>query len=243
MPWYEEWFDREEYELVYPHRNMAEAARCVDLIERVVQPAEGAEILDVACGRGRHARVLARRGYRVTGIDLSSRAVAAARERAEAEGLDVTFEQQDMREAYCAGCADGVVNLFSSFGYFEREEDHREAIKAMATALYSGGWLVQDFMNAPYVTSTLIPEDARTEGDIEIHQRRWIDAGRINKEITLRRDGRQRTFRESVRLLTLDDFRRLYAAAGLKLVQTFGGYDGRPHTDGAPRLILHARKG
>ncbi len=240
MPWYEQWFDHDEYEQVYPHRDLAEAERCVDLIERTVHPTEGAEILDVGCGRGRHARVLARRGYRVTGIDLSARAVDTARRRAVEEGLEITFTQQDMRVTRCRACFDGVVNLFSSFGYFEEEKDHERALRAMAEALRPNGWLVQDFMNAPHVRKTLVPEDTRTEDGLAIRQRRRITGGRIEKEIALRRNGHEKTFRESVRLLTLADFRRLYAAAGLELKDTFGHYDGRPHTDDSPRLILYA---
>lgn len=241
MSWYEDWFGRDEYELVYQQRDETEARQVIDLLERVAAPDEGATVLDVGCGRGRHARVLARRGYRVTGIDLSARSIEEARRRAEAEGLSIHFKQQDMRKPFCEECADGVVNLFSSFGYFEDEADHRRALRAMSAVLRPGGWLFQDFLNAPQVRQTLVPEDRRTEDGYTIHQRRWIEDGRINKEITLRRNGQEQTFHESVRLLALEDFRRLYAAAGLRLIDTFGGYDGRPHTDEAPRLILYAR--
>lgn len=242
QPWYEEWFDRDEYELVYPHRNEEEAEACIDLLERTVEPASRAEVLDVGCGRGRHARVLARRGYLVTGIDLSERAIEQARERAAEEGLTIAFEQQDMREPYCTYCFDGAVNLFSSFGYFEEERDHARAVQAMAAALRTGGWLFQDFMNAPHVKRTLVAEDTRAADGLEIHQKRWIEDGRINKEITIRRGDDARTFTESVRLLTLEDFQRLYAEAGLELEATFGGYDGRMHSDESPRLILYARR-
>lgn len=239
--WYETWFDHDAYEWVYPHRDRAEAERSVDLIERVATPAPGASVLDVGCGRGRHARALARRGYRVTGLDLSARAIAQARQRADEEGLDVRFLQHDMREPYSHACTDGLVNLFSSFGYFEAERDHRRAVCAMAEALVPGGWLVQDFMNAAYVRDHLVPEDERTEGDLTIRQRRWIADGRIEKEIHLRKNGQEKTFRESVRLLTLDDFVAFYEAAGLRLEATYGDYDGRPHAADSPRLILYAR--
>lgn len=240
--WYEDWFDRDEYELVYNQRDLAEAAEAIDLLERAAAPAEGAKILDVGCGRGRHARTLARRGYRVTGIDLSARAIETARRRAAEEGLEATFAQQDMREPFCQACADGVVNLFSSFGYFEDEGDHARALRAIAQALRPGGWFFQDFMNAPHVRQTLVPEDERRSDGRTIRQRRWIEDGRINKEITLSQNGHAQTFRESVRLLTLADFERLYAVVGLELIETFGSYDGRPHADDAPRLILYARK-
>ena len=242
MSWYKEWFDRDEYELVYHRRDDTEAEKVIDLIERVAQPAPGATILDVGCGRGRHARSLARRGYRVTGIDLSERALERARRRAAEEGVTVTFRRGDMREPVCEACFDGVVNLFTAFGYFEDDAEHLRTIRAMTTALKPGGWLFQDFLNAPFVARTLIPEDTRVEDGIRIRQRRVIEDGRINKRIELHKNGKTLTFCESVRLLTLDDFRRFYDAAGLELMDTFGDYDGRPHTDASPRLILFARK-
>lgn len=240
--WYEEWFDRDEYELVYDQRDEREAERVIDLLERIVRPAPRSTILDVGCGRGRHARSLARRGYRVTGVDLSPRAVRTARQRAAAEGLDVRFERADMREPVCRACFDGVVNLFTAFGYFEADADHLRTIRAVATALRPGGWLFQDFLNAPYVAARLVPHDTREHDGTLIEQRRWIEDQRVNKTIHIHQNGDTRTFYESVRLLTLDDFKSLYEKAGLDLVRTFGDYDGRPYADDAPRLILYARK-
>ncbi len=245
--WYEDWFGRDEYELVYHERGEAEAERMVDLLERVARPAAGAAVLDVGCGRGRHARVLARRGYRVTGIDLSEDVLAQARTRADDEGLVLTFRRSDMREPACDACFDGVINLFTTFGYFEDEADHLRAVRAMAAALRPGGWLFQDFLNASYVRSHLVPEDAHVHAGVEIRQQRWIADGRIGKRITLHdrhapRNGTRGPFFESVRLLTLDDFRALYAAAGLTLSATFGDDDGAPHGPASPRLILYAHK-
>ena len=240
--WYKEWFDREEYELVYQERDEDEAVRLVRLIEQTVHPEPGARVLDMARGRGRHARVLARRGYRVTGVDLSRRAVLRAEQDAEAEGLSIRFIRADMREPVGRAEYDGVVNLFTAFGYFEKPEDHHRALQSMVEALKPGGWFVQDYLNAPYVLHNLRPEDQRTEGSVHIVQRRWVENDWVNKTIRLERGSETYTFRESVRLFTLDDFRQMYAAVGLETQETFGDYDGRPHSPEAPRLILFARK-
>ncbi|MDX1419023.1 MAG: methyltransferase domain-containing protein [Rubricoccaceae bacterium] len=247
MPWYEDWFDADAYELVYDQRDLDEAERLADLIERAVQPAPRSDVLDVGTGRGRHARVFARRGYRVTGLDLSANAVATARARAEAEGLtpgQIVFVQGDMRLPHFQARFDGVLNLFTSFGYFDDDADHQRAVQAMADALKPGGWLVQDFLNAPHVRAHLVPQSEKRVDGVHVRQERWIADDHVHKRIMLTPgDGQDPlTYTEHVRLLTRDDFARMYAAAGLRLVQTWGDYDGGPHSAESPRLILHAEK-
>jgi SAM-dependent methyltransferase len=243
MAWYEDWFGSEAYTLVYQHRDEDEAADLIDLLEEAVDPADEARILDMGCGRGRHARLLARRGYDVVGVDLSPRAVAEARAQADDEGLDVTFQTGDMRDPVCSACFDGVTNLFTAFGYFEADADNKQALAAMTQALRPGGWFVQDFLNAPHVIDTLVPEDTQTVNGLTVRQERWVDDGRIEKEITITsEEGDRKTFHESVRLFTLYDLKRLYDAVGLELKETFGDYDGATYTPSSPRLILHAEK-
>lgn len=246
MAWYEDWFDSADYELVYDRRDLTEAERVADLIERTVHPEAGANVLDVGTGRGRHARVLARRGYRVTGLDLSANAIATAQRRAAEERLtpeQIVFVQGDMRLPHFQQRFDGVVNLFTSFGFFDDDADHQRTIRAMASALKPGGWLVQDFLNAPYVRAHLVPEDEKTVDGVHVRQERWLDGERVKKRITITNGTADpHTFTESVHLLTRDDFAQMYAAAGLRLTHTFGDYNGAPRTDQSPRLILMAEK-
>lgn len=239
--WYADWFDRSEYHLVYKARDDADARKLEALIHRVTGLPIGARILDMACGRGRHSRLLAERGYHVTGIDLSQASIADARSMAARLGLEIDFQTGDMRDAACEACFEMVVNLFTSFGYFENKADDQRAIDAMAGSLVARGWLVQDFLNADYVVANLVPSDERREGDLIIKQRRWVESGRLRKSITLEEYGESKVFHESVRLLGVDDFKRFYAAAGLEIVHIFGDYDGASFGDDAPRLILFSR--
>ncbi|WP_022835959.1 class I SAM-dependent methyltransferase [Salisaeta longa] len=242
MAWYETWFGSELYQQVYAHRDAAEAAQLVDLIEATARPSAAARVLDVGCGHGRHARALARRGYRVTGVDLSEDAIRDAKRQAAAEGLSIDFRTGDMRVPVCRGCFDGVVNLFTAFGYFADDADNQQALAAMTTALRPGGWFVQDFLNAPQVRATLAPESVDTVAGHTVRQRRWIADGRVHKTITVGTNGASTTYRESVRLYTRDDFRQMYEAVGLTLVDTFGSYEGAPYDATQPRLILCARR-
>jgi hypothetical protein len=92
------------------------------------------------------------------------------------------------------------------------------------------------------VIDTLSPEDTDTTNGLTVTQRRWIDDGRIHKEIHLDDGDHQETYRESVRLFTLDDLTTLYDEVGLDLIDVYGNYDGAPYTPASPRLILVARK-
>lgn len=242
MTWYEQWFDRDEYDLVYGERDAAEHPGVVDLVLAIARPAEGARILDVGCGRGRHALGFARRGYRVTGLDLSARAIRQARERARDAALGVRFVQGDMREVVEPGGFDLVVNLFTAFGYFEDPADHQRAVGAMAASLAPGGVLVQDFLHAAHVRRHLPSDDERRIGDTVLRQRRWVEENRVKKEILFERGDASHAFVESVALLEPEAFERMYADAGLAMFDRRGSYGGEPFGDHSPRLILFARR-
>jgi SAM-dependent methyltransferase len=241
-PWYAQWFDRSEYETVYAARDDAEAALTIGRIVETTSLPKGSDVLDVACGRGRHARAFARLGYRVTGIDLSPRAIETARRITRQEQLDVDFQEGDMRASPCAHCFDMVVNLFTSFGYFDRDEDNLKSVRAMARAIKKNGWLVQDFMNVDQVVADLVPVDERREGALRVVQRRWVEGPRLVKEITLKQAGSpDQVFTESVRLFRLKDFEEMYRAAGLTIQQVRGDFQGAEFTPDSPRLIMYAR--
>lgn len=243
MPWYDGWFDSDAYTLVYAHRDQTDAEQALNLVESTLHPAPEARVLDVGCGRGRHAIQLAQRGYRVTGIDLSEPSVQEARQSAAAHDVPAIFDVRDMRDPVCEACFEGVVNLFTTFGYFDDDAENQRALQAMRTALVPGGWLVQDFLNAPQVRASLVPEDEQTRNGVHIRQERWIADGRIHKRITLTpEDGEAETYRESVRLFTRADLEAMYRAVGLRPTHAFGHYDGRPHTEESPRLILMAER-
>jgi SAM-dependent methyltransferase len=137
---------------------------------------------------------------------------------------------------------DGVVNLFTTFGYFDDDVESQRAIDAMATALRPDGWIVQDFLNPPHVARTLVERDQQQRDGVQIVQERWIEGGRVHKAIHLDGGTQSETFRESVRLFSRDDFADMYARAGLEIEQVFGDYDGAPHDEESPRTILFARK-
>lgn len=147
-----------------------------------------------------------------------------------------------MRAAPCTACFDLVVNLFTSFGYFEDDRDHFRSVRAMAQAMKPDGWLVQDFMNVDQVVADLVPVDERREGALRVVQRRWVDGPRLVKEITLRQVGAaDQVFTESVRLLRLKDFEEMYEEAGLEIRHLLGDAQGNAFSSDSPRMIMFVR--
>ena len=246
--WYKTAF-RYDYLRVYPHRNDEEARRQVDfLVDRLDVP-PSCEVLDLGCGDGRHSLELARRGFRVTGLDLSEELLERARRRTADEGLDITYIQGDMRDPPAVRAYDLVVNFFTSFGYFREDGENARVLEAISRALRPGASFLMDYLNREYVISTLVPSDRRTVEGMEVEQRRWITgdpskAGghvRINKQVRIREDGAERSYDESVRMYTLVELEALMDRAGLKVTQTYGDFDGRPVSGDAPRNILVGR--
>lgn len=242
MAWYENWFDQDEYELLYQNRNASEATELADLVERTVKPEPGCSILDMGCGRGRHAIEFATRGYRLTGIDLSERSIAQAKSAALEAGLEIDFRRGDMRTPITDAVFDGILNLFTAFGYFNTHDEHQSALNAMLAPLTPGGWFVQDFLNAERVIADLVPEDVRTIGVASVRQNRWIENNRIRKKIVFSYEDQEHEFDESVALLRKEDFESMYALAGLTIFHVAGSYQGDPHSPSSPRLIMFSRK-
>jgi SAM-dependent methyltransferase len=236
--WFEDWFG-EVYLELYPHRDEAEAARAVALLQRHGVITKGGRVLDLACGAGRHAIALAGAGTRVCGLDLSMPLLRSARVRKVEAGL----VRGDIRRLPLrSGAFDTVVNLFTSFGYFGTDAEHECALREVARVLKPGGRFALDFLNAPLVRATLVPEDDRQVGGRRVVQKRRLDDGgaTVTKEIHLIDDGR--TYMERVRLFERAELEPMLRAAGLRVDEALGDYDGGPHTPDSPRLLLLATR-
>ncbi len=235
--WFRRWFG-EQYQALYPHRDDAEAERLVDLLLARAVIAAGDRVVDLACGGGRHAAALAERGMTVTGVDLSSAQLAAARGR----GLTRLVLADMRRLPIRAASADAVVNLFTSFGYFERDDEHEAVLREVGRILKPGGRFALDFLNAPRVRATLVPRDERVvDGRTVVQERAVTEGGRFVVK-TIHLEGETETFAEKVRLLEREDIERMLDAAGLMTESVLGDYDGTAHRDTSPRLLMLARR-
>lgn len=206
------------------------------LLARILPWQAGWRVLDVACGAGRHAAALAAAGARPVGIDLSPALLRHARE------AGVPLVRGDMRHLpFRRDSVDLAVNLFTSFGYFERDDEHAAVLRGIAATIKPGGWFVMDFLNADTVRGTLVPEERQVLGGAPVRvTRELIDGERFVRKTILTADGRR--FVERVRLFTPGDLEAMMGAAGLDVQGRYGDYDGGPLRPGAPRALLTARR-
>ncbi|MBC7607292.1 MAG: class I SAM-dependent methyltransferase [Burkholderiales bacterium] len=233
--WFISWFDSPYYHILYKERNYREAQVFMDNLTHYLNLPERAKVLDLACGKGRHAIYLNQLGYDVLGVDLSENSVNIARKN---ENESLHFRVHDMRipfeEKY-----DAIFNLFTSFGYFENETDNLTTLIAIKESLSEYGFGVIDFMNATQVIANLVAAEIKTVDDIDFHIKRFHIDGYIYKEIDFEVDGQKFHFTEKVRALTLADFQELMDEAGIYLLDIFGDYKLKKfHKTESDRLIM-----
>ncbi|MBA3985192.1 MAG: class I SAM-dependent methyltransferase [Flavobacteriales bacterium] len=233
--WFTSWFDTPYYPILYKDRDTEEAEFFMKNITKFLQMKKGQTILDLACGRGRHSVSLNELGYDVTGVDLSPESILYAK-AFEIETLH--FEVHDMCKPYYKKF-DAVFNLFTSFGYFEKEEDNFRTIAAIKANLKDNGKAVIDFMNVHYVIKNLVEKEIKTVNKIKFHIHRYVKDGYIFKDISFTDNKEEFLFTERVKTLTTEDFIVYFQKAGIELLHTFGDYNLEPFKlENSPRLIL-----
>ena len=238
--WFSYWFDSIHYHKLYAHRDHAEAAAFLDRLIRRLRPIDGSRVLDLGCGSGRHAKYLAARGLRVTGIDLAAKSIKEAK-RWERSGL--RFVRHDMRVPFGRSLFDHIFNFFTSFGYFGPAE-HRGVIRNMADALKMGGALVLDYLNVRYAEKHMTRQEVKTIDGIGYRVTRWRNASHLFKRIVIEDEHGQPTeYVERVAKFELQDFQRMFTLHGLTVDDVYGDYQLNPYDpDASPRMILIARK-
>ncbi|WP_290696520.1 class I SAM-dependent methyltransferase [Lacinutrix sp.] len=233
--WYASWFNTPFYHILYKDRDYNEAENFMYNLTNYLNIPENGKILDLACGKGRHAVYLNKIGFDVTGVDLSANSIAHAK---QFENETLKFNVHDMCKPYHEQF-DAVFNLFTSFGYFENEEDNLNTIKAIKANLNETGFGVIDFLNTDYIIENLVEENTKTVEGIAFKQKRRIENGYIVKDISFTAEGQDFEFQERVRALTLADFETLFEKAGVHLLDVFGDYKlNKYHKSTSKRLIL-----
>jgi SAM-dependent methyltransferase len=241
MEWFEDWFNSTYYHLLYSHRDEEEANQFMQNLLTKLVPEPHSKILDLACGKGRHAQFIASKGFDVIGIDLSENSIAEALQKSNAK---LQFFEHDMRFPFRINYFDYVFNLFTSFGYFNNQRDEINTIKSIALNLKPRGLVVIDFFNAAKVIQmTAKCSEQKMIDGIEFEWKKSIINKSVIKEIDVKDAGIVHHYKEQVRLLELADFENYFRQAGLKLLATFGDYSLAPFdVITSERLIMIAQK-
>lgn len=243
--WYRRAF-QDDYLLVYSHRTLKEARQQVAIAIEHLPFQRGQEVLDIACGSGRHLLAFAERGAQVTGIDLSKPLLKEAETLFAKSKYSATLKRADMRELPYAERFDGASMWFTSFGYFRKESDDLKALKSLAAALRQGGWWWIDIPNPVYLRSHLVPESIRTvrgpKGKAEIVEQRRLVGDRVVKKVTIHDQRGERSWEERVRLYTPEQFGSVIKRAKLTTQGVLGDYDGKALAASRPRQIWYGLK-
>ncbi len=238
--WFGPWFDSPYYHILYEHRDEKEAKDFIDNLNTYLDFKQSDYLLDIACGKGRHAIYLNSRGLDVVGIDLSHQNIAHAKTY---ENEKLHFYVQDMRQVFKQETFDFALNLFTSFGYFDTELENEQAICAAAVALKRGGLLVIDFLNPYTVIDLLVPSERKTLRGIDFEINRRYAQGFIMKEIKFTDKGKDYLFTERVKAIRKIEFMRYFIKAGLKLKANFGDYELNPYQwQSSDRMIFILEK-
>jgi SAM-dependent methyltransferase len=234
--WFGKWFDSPYYHILYKHRDHEEARAFIDNLISYFQFSHEDRILDLACGKGRHAIYLNKKGFQVVGLDLSEKNVAYAK-RFENDRL--TFHVHDMRFPWTEEQFDYTLNLFTSFGYFETPGENQQAINAIAEGMKKGDKLLIDFLNPYTVINNLVPDEIKPVNGIDFHIKKYVDGEYLVKDIRFDDKGADFHFQEKVKVIRRRRFLEYFKNAELEVLDLFGDYDLNPYfAENSERMIF-----
>ncbi|ULQ53659.1 class I SAM-dependent methyltransferase [Flavihumibacter fluvii] len=240
--WFREWFNSPYYHQLYFKRDEAEADKFINKLVQYLKPEPGATMLDVACGRGRHARSLAAMGYDVTGIDISADSIAEA---LQFEQEHLHFFVHDMRLPFRINYYQFAFNFFTSFGYFRTDREHYNTIRTIGQSLKPGGKLVMDFLNVHYAEDHLVHKYEEQIDGVNFYITKWFDETHFFKKVIIEDDNLEAPleFMEKVAKFSLGDFNDMFSFHQLQIQEVFGDYDFSNYdVKKSPRMIMVARK-
>lgn len=240
MDWFETWFDTPYYHILYQNHDYREAEAFITKLTDFLQLPEKSKIIDLACGKGRHSVFLNKLGFDVLGLDLSQQSISFDK---QFENEHLNFRVHDMRNPIEGKKVDAVFNLFTSFGYFDKEEDDRKVFHAVSDILKPGGFFVLDYLNEHFVRKTATGASQINRQGIVFNIEKNIEENFIIKKINFNADGREFNFFERVKLHTSEKIANYAIEAGFEPVKIWGDYDLSDFVkEDSPRCINLFRK-
>lgn len=238
--WFSSWFDTPYYHILYKNRDYSEASLFIDNITQFLNLQQNAVCWDLCCGKGRHSRYLNQKGYRVIGTDLSEQSILEA---SKFSNDTLQFYQHDMRKLFRTNYFDAVFNLFTSFGYFEKQQDDLHVFDSVQKSLVQNGLFVFDYLNADYVKNVLIDHEEKIIDGITFKISKIIENNTVIKNIDFTDKGQVFHYEERVKLFDNSYFGNLAKESNLTVINTFGNYQLQEFNEKtSSRLILVLQK-
>lgn len=248
--WFKDWFNTYYYHVLYQHRDEKEAEFFIKNMVNKINLPKGSLIWDNACGKGRHAYVFSKYGYRVIGTDICKNNIDGAineylsSEKNNEVAQNLSFFIHDMRREFYVNFFHLAVNLFTSMGYFKNNFENEKTIKVMVHAIKKGGYIVIDFFNPVYVLNNIVPHETKIIDNIKFDIKRKVLGNSVIKEISVYEGDNKYMFFERVKLLPKDFFLNTLILSGVKKVEVFGDYALSPFNESvSPRMIFLGKKG
>jgi SAM-dependent methyltransferase len=241
-PWFKDWFNSPYYHQLYFKRDKEEATKFINKLIEYLKPGKESLMLDVACGRGRHSRILAALGFDITGIDL---AVESIKEAKKYETESLHFFVHDMRLPFWINYFDYAFNFFTSFGYFNTRREHDNSIRTIAQSIKPGGIFVLDYLNAHYAEDHLVHKSELKIDEVTYFITKWFDENHFYKKIIVEDKTLKKPIehQEKVAKFSLGDFTEMLAYHQLQVQEVFGDYSFNDyHVKNSPRMVIISKK-
>jgi len=245
-----DWFeDGTFWDTVAPYmfneRMWAAIPEDIDLLLNLLQLDPPAAVLDLCCGPGRYALELARRGFQVTGVDLTEKYLSEAAQRAKTDDLNVELVREDMRDFRRERAFDIVINLLTSFGYFKDQADDRRVLDNVYQSLIPGGRLVMDMIGKEVLARIYRRREwtEKENGVLFLEERNvtrdwtWMENHWIIIDGTARYD-----FSISHRVYSAAELAAILRESGFSEITIYGSLAGLPYDHEAKRLVAVAQK-
>ena len=248
--WFKDFFNN-YYHSIYADFGIfsdAQNKKETSFVASILDIPKSAKILDIQCGQGRHAVLLAKQGYSLTGVDLSDTLLEAAKKLAIKEKVKINFFKKDMRKITFFNEFDGVINLFSSFGYFLNDEDNLKVLKLFNISLKPKGRFILDLLNGDQFLKQLdkLPKKIWWKAGgayVLLEDRSEKDKKIMVNDITLISSNKPIKRAQSLmKLYNLIEIREYLKKSGFKILKVFGDYDKTKFLDSSHRMIILSEK-
>ncbi|MBP2650145.1 MAG: glycine/sarcosine N-methyltransferase [Firmicutes bacterium] len=216
----------------------------VQFIASVLNLKKGADLMDLYCGYGRHATELAKKGYNVTGVDATQAFLDIAQQKATDENIDITLRLCDMREIDYHSEFDAIINMFAAFGYFS-DEENSQVLKRVSDSLKPGGLFLIDMINRGWMIQNNLNRYWRhPDGACVLSYKIELKRGVVtmNRILINQVTGAKTEHEFVLRSYSLEELAAILDKCGLKVIDTYGGFDFRCYGADSPRMIILAKK-